>query len=65
MTDPNRVEPEPSTTDTPPATTKKTDVLPLREACFLIFRRGWSVLRTLGACAIVGVVVSMLKAQVS
>jgi hypothetical protein len=39
-------------------------VLPLREVCFLIFGRGWSVLRTVGACAIVGVVVSMLKALV-
>jgi chromate transporter len=30
--------------------------------CLLIFARGWSVLRTLGACALTGVVVGLLMA---
>lgn len=32
--------------------------------CFLVFRRGWSVLRTLGLCALAGVVAGLLDALV-
>jgi chromate transporter len=31
--------------------------------CYLIFRRGWSVLRTLGACALAGVLLSLVMAR--